>query len=178
MENAKMVATKNNNLIVCGLNELWLDLDQQCVGSVRQSFTDVLNVGRLDRPYVGGAIVDDDYLLRSGDALEFVRERGSKGILEPDELDRLNRIEEALIKIESLLRVVTEQRVIKDWYATKEVAELLEKKEYTVREWCRLGRINCKKVAGGRGNEGEWRICHEELLRIQNQGLLPVPRRF
>ena len=173
-----MVATKNNNLIISGPNELWLDLGQQCVGSIRQSLRDVLNVGRWHVAFVLGRIVSDDYQLRSGEVLDFVRERGSKGILEPDELDRLKRIEEALIKIESLLRVVTEQRVIKDWYATKEVAELLEKKEYTVREWCRLGRINCKKVAGGRGNEGEWRICHEELLRIQNQGLLPMPRRF
>ena len=79
-----------------------------------------------------------------------------------------------LTKIEASLAQLLKQQTIKDFYTTKQVAELLRKKEYTVREWCRLGRIAAKKLPGGRGNEGEWRIAHEELSRYQSEGLLPL----
>ena len=87
-----------------------------------------------------------------------------------DELaDRLDRIEE-------LLTTLVIQRTVKDWYTTAEVAALLEKAEYTVREWCRQGRIRAKKKAGGRGKGGEWLVSHEELTRLRNEGLLPFPK--
>ena len=82
---------------------------------------------------------------------------------------------ERLEKIESLLARLLQQRTIKDWYAIAEVAELLGKAEFTVREWCRLGRIHAQKRPCGRGRSHEWMIAHDELLRIQNQGLLPQP---
>jgi len=37
-------------------------------------------------------------------------------------------------------------------------------------------RIAAKKLPHGRGNEGEWRVPNEELLRYQKDGLLPLPR--
>lgn len=61
----------------------------------------------------------------------------------------------------------------KDSYTTAELAEILGRKPYTVREWCRLQRINAFKADCGRGIDEEWRISHEELVRIQNEGLLP-----
>lgn len=82
-------------------------------------------------------------------------------------LQRLDRIEAA---ISELIR----QRTVQEWYSTVEVATLLGRAEYTVREWCRLGRIAAKKLPGGRGNEGEWRISHDELIRYQSDGLLPL----
>jgi len=93
--------------------------------------------------------------------------------------DRLRRLEEGFGRIEAqltTLTTLTEQGTVRDWYTTKQVAEKLRKKEYTVREWCRLGRIGATKLPGGRGNEGEWRISHEELERYQNEGLLPLSR--
>jgi len=92
--------------------------------------------------------------------------------------DQAKLIAEQLSRIESHLCALVQQRTIKDWYTTREVAILMDKKEYTVREWCRLRRIHCKKLGGGRGNEGEWRISHEELLRIQTEGLLPIPLKY
>lgn len=80
--------------------------------------------------------------------------------------DRLDRIEK------TLQQLVT-QKTIKEWYSTSEVAEILGKAEFTVREWCRLGRIYASKRDCGRGNSKEWIISHEELTRIQNEGLLP-----
>jgi excisionase family DNA binding protein len=77
-------------------------------------------------------------------------------------------LQQTLRRIEATLNATRQQ----DSYTTKELAAVLGKKEYTVREWCRLGRINAKKTDGGRGNEGEWRIPHEELERYRREGLL------
>jgi hypothetical protein len=63
------------------------------------------------------------------------------------------------------------------WLTTAEVAQILKRKPYTVREWCRLGRVNAEREKDGRGGYGAWRISREELLRIQNEGLLPESRK-
>jgi hypothetical protein len=81
-------------------------------------------------------------------------------------IDRLNRIE----------RLLLEQKTVKDWYTTAEVGDILNKSEYTVREWARLGRIRASKRACGRGRAKEWVVSHEELTRLRNQGLLPDSR--
>ena len=83
-----------------------------------------------------------------------------------------------LAKIETLLASLVEQRTIKEWYSTAEVAILLGKAEFTVREWCRLGRVHAEKKKSGRGVAGEWIVSHAELTRIRNEGLLPDPRPY
>jgi hypothetical protein len=67
------------------------------------------------------------------------------------------------------------QRAVKEWYSTAEVAEELGRAEFTVREWCRQGRVNAQKKGSGRGRYQSWVICHEELLRLRREGLLPLP---
>ena len=81
--------------------------------------------------------------------------------------DRLDRIET------SLQRLATE-RLIKEYYSTSEIARLVKRSEFTVREWCRLGRIAAEKRACGRGRSQEWMIPHDELMRFQCEGLLPI----
>jgi hypothetical protein len=81
-----------------------------------------------------------------------------------------------LARIEGTLKALLERQAVKDWYTTAEVARLLGKAEYTVREWCRQRRIRGKKKPCGRGKGGEWLISHEELTRLRNEGLLPFPR--
>jgi excisionase family DNA binding protein len=73
------------------------------------------------------------------------------------------------------MELLVEQRTIKEWYTTDEVAEILGKAPFTVREWCRNGRINAAKPDCGRGSAKEWIISHTELRRIQNEGLLAEP---
>jgi len=76
-------------------------------------------------------------------------------------------------RIEQMLQSIIEQRIIKDWYTTAEVAKVLGKAEFTVREWCRLGRVRAEKKKCGRGASSEWIVSHEELTRVRNEGLLP-----
>ena len=83
-----------------------------------------------------------------------------------------------LAKIETLLASLVEQRTVKEWYSTAEVAAILGKAEFTVREWCRLGRAKAAKKKSGRGPASEWIISHDELTRIRNEGLLPDARPF
>jgi len=110
--------------------------------------------------------------------------------------DRLERLEAVLDGIAAILIRVQEQqdattatltelrdfvvtqRTIKDWYSPVEVAEILGKKPYTVREWCRLQRVKARKRPTGRGDADEWEISHDELERIKNHGLLPIPTKY
>lgn len=81
-----------------------------------------------------------------------------------------------LSKIEASMEMLVEQRTIKDWYSTADAAKILGKAEFTVREWCRHGRVHAEKRECGRGKTQEWIISHEELTRVRNHGLLPVPK--
>lgn len=81
-----------------------------------------------------------------------------------------------LQRIETLLSTLVEQRAVKEWYSTAEVAAILRRAEFTVREWCRLGRVKAEKKKCGRGPASEWMISHAELTRVQNEGLLPDRR--
>jgi Helix-turn-helix domain len=80
-------------------------------------------------------------------------------------LDKLQRIEDA---IRQLLR----QKTIKEWYTTAEVAEIIGKSEYTVREYCRKGQVKAQKAPNGRG----WLVSHADLERLRNFGPLPDHR--
>ena len=94
----------------------------------------------------------------------------------------LERIESTLAEMMALLNeLVASSRssiATKAAYSAAEVATILGKRPYTIREWCRLQRINATKRPWGRGNEGEWEISHEELERFRSHGLLPTPKRY
>jgi hypothetical protein len=87
--------------------------------------------------------------------------------------EQMAAIDRRLERIESMVTTLVEQRMIKEWYTPAEVARMLGRAELTVREWCRLGRVNASKRECGRGNSQEWIISHAELERIRNEGLLP-----
>lgn len=145
---------------------------QQPVRS-RQTFLLDLDEALVDPPPEGSPIkhrrrrsprpaADANYPL--GDAREFN--------------ERLRRIEGHLSVLAELLHEVHDRTVrgaiLKEYYTTQEIAQILKKRPYTVREWCRLGRVHGEKSHAGRGLDEEWRISHEELTRIQNEGLLPL----
>lgn len=88
-------------------------------------------------------------------------------------VETIERLAERVEQMESAVTQLVQQRSVKDWYTTAEVAALLGKAEYTVREWCRQGRVSAVKASNGRG----WLISHEELCRIRNgERPLPIPK--
>jgi hypothetical protein len=85
---------------------------------------------------------------------------------------QLATMDRRLQDIQATLSTLVEQRTVKDWYGTEEVAKILGKAEFTVREWCRLGRLNAEKRMSGRGAHPAWVVSHAELQRYQREGLL------
>ena len=85
-------------------------------------------------------------------------------------LERLSRLEAGLTAV--LGRLATE-RAGQAWYGTAELAALLGKEEFTVREWCRLGRIHAEKKRSGRGRHRAWAVSAAEVERYRREGLLP-----
>ncbi len=83
-------------------------------------------------------------------------------------------IEEHLLKIEAMLLALIERQAVKEWYTTEEFARTVGKAEFTVREWCRHGRVKAEKRNSGRGSSPAWVVSHQELLRYQREGLLPI----
>jgi hypothetical protein len=83
-------------------------------------------------------------------------------------------VEERLETIEAMLRALVERQQTREYYSVEEFARIVGRAEFTVREWCRLGRIHADKKDSGRGAHASWVISHEELLRFQREGLIPV----
>jgi hypothetical protein len=81
--------------------------------------------------------------------------------------NRLDRIERAL-------QVIVERETKKEHYSTLEFAAIVGRSEFTCREWCRLQRLHASKKKSGRGQHFAWVIAHDELLRYQREGLLPL----
>lgn len=83
-------------------------------------------------------------------------------------------VSEVLRRVQRIEAVVVKQAAVKAAYTTAEFATLVRRNEYTVREWCRLGRVHATKRACGRGCSQEWSLSHDELVRYQTDGLLPL----
>jgi hypothetical protein len=81
-----------------------------------------------------------------------------------------------VIKMLTEVRDLLMQDQIRDYYSLEEVAKMMGRAVWTVREWCRLGRVRAEKKKSGRGRSQEWVIPHAELLRIRREGLLPIPK--
>ena len=77
-------------------------------------------------------------------------------------------------KMEAIYSLLTSQKVEKEWYSTSELAEALDKSQYTIQErWCNDGRIECEKDP----ESGKWRIPGPEYRRLVGGGALKPKRR-
>jgi hypothetical protein len=154
------------------------------IASVRRGLATVFSIPTDAEAFVGGSVVAPGYKLRAGVQVEFLKLRGRKGIGDdrdayfiksPDAQLKLNEIIFRLNRLEDLLRqVLNEQAPAKDFYSVEEFGKLVDLAPYTVREHCRLGRLQASKAACGRGRTPEWRISHSELVRYRSYGLLPL----
>ena len=79
-----------------------------------------------------------------------------------------------LERLEAMLVVLVERQTVKNFYEIEEFSKLVGKSCFTCREWCRLGRIRAEKKLSGRGAYARWCVSHQELLRVQREGLLPL----
>lgn len=80
-------------------------------------------------------------------------------------------LEQKLDRIEAMLALLIGSRQQQGWYATDEFARLVGRSEFTIRQWCRQGRIEARKKGSGRGAHAAWAISHEELERFRREGL-------
>lgn len=80
-------------------------------------------------------------------------------------------LEERLERIERLLLGLLARQQPRQWYSVEEFARLVERSEFTCREWCRSKRIAAEKKSGGRGAHAAWAISHAEYERFQRDGL-------
>src|SRR5262245_5100370 len=60
--------------------------------------------------------------------------------------------------------------VVKETYTVEEAAERLGRRPWTVRQWCNKGQVRGARKVHGKGRTGEWRIPHDEVVRLQNEG--------
>ena len=81
-------------------------------------------------------------------------------------------LEERIQNIEAMLIVLVERQQVREWYTTHEFARTVGKAEFTIREYCRLGRLRAEKRQSGRGAYPQWVLSHAELERYQREGLL------
>ena len=86
--------------IIHGPNDDLFDLpDGSTVLSVSHNLADAFNIPAEAIALVNGALVESSYRLLPNDTLEFVKRRGEKSILDPDEKAQLDRIEAMLAKL-------------------------------------------------------------------------------
>lgn len=87
-----------------------------------------------------------------------------------------DEFESQLDRIEALVRAIFERQQVKDWYNVEEFAKLVGLAPFTVRQYCRQGRLKAHGRSVQRGRGSEWALSHEEYLRYQRQGLLPLAK--
>jgi hypothetical protein len=83
------------------------------------------------------------------------------------------RLSERLDRIEAMLALLVE-RQRQEWYTTRQFGQVVGKSEFTIREYCRRGRLEADKRRSGRGEHLQWVLSHAELVRYQREGLLPM----
>jgi hypothetical protein len=66
--------------VIYGVNELDLDLAGKSVRGIWKVLEQVLNIPRDAQVSVNGARVDDEYVVRPGDEIEFLKAAGVKGL--------------------------------------------------------------------------------------------------
>jgi len=66
--------------VIYGVNELDLDLAGKSVRGIWKVLEQVFNIPRDAQVTVNGARVDDEYVVRPGDEIEFQKAAGVKGL--------------------------------------------------------------------------------------------------
>ena len=97
---------------------------------------------------------------------------GSPNVMSEDDpvIVLLKALHERLDRLEQNLAMSRE----KEAYTVDEAAKRLNRRPWTVRQWCNKGEVAGAYKVRGKGRTGEWRIPHDALVRVQNEGAAPV----
>ena len=80
--------------------------------------------------------------------------------------DPTTLLAEVLTRLERMERTLA-VGVVRDYYTVQQAAERLRLSTWTVRQAANTGRIRAVKARNGR----DWRIPHDELMRVEGEGL-------
>jgi hypothetical protein len=141
----KMPAT--DVLIEHGANAISLAVVGHPVEKVRRSVAETLNVPAHAAAFVNGQRANGEQLLQAGDCLCFLVERGRKGILSPEELEKL-----------ALPKEVT----------TKEAAQILGCDPKTVLKYLRSGLLAWRNIAPPTSTRAEFRFELKSVLAVRS----------
>jgi hypothetical protein len=86
--------------------------------------------------------------------------------------ERIAPLLEAILQRQVFLQDRLALTVVKETYTIEETAGRLGRSDWTIRQWCNHGQVNGAKKVHGKGRTGEWRIPHDEVVRLQNEGPL------
>ena len=75
-----MEATNGSTKVIYGVNELDLDLAGKSIRGIWKVLEQVLNIPRDAAVSVNGSRVEDEYVVRPGDEIEFQKQAGVKGL--------------------------------------------------------------------------------------------------
>lgn len=85
----------------------------------------------------------------------------------------IDELSEQIARLTAMLEDMRDRKPTKEFYGVAEVAEIVGRSPYQIREWCKSGRIKAQKRACGHGPHKEWAIPHDELTSYQSLGLRP-----
>jgi hypothetical protein len=77
-------------------------------------------------------------------------------------------------KLDRIFELLASPKETRACYTVEEVAKMICKSDFTVRQWCNQGRINAKKGEERRGGATRWRISSAEIHRYKEEGLMPM----
>ena len=84
----------------------------------------------------------------------------------PDLIEEIRQIKEQNLEILRLMRVARDRR----WYNLQDAGERLSRAAWTLRQLCSHGKIRAEK-----GEDGQWRISADELVRLEQEGVPEAP---
>jgi hypothetical protein len=96
------------------------------------------------------------------DAIKAVRNGG------PSAAGSAMTVDDRLRRIEALLTTLLAREPARAWYSVGEFARLVGRSSFTVREWCRLGRLAADKKQSGCGAHPAWAISHDEYQGLRS----------
>jgi len=65
--------------VVCGANSQEVEVAGKSIGEVRKLLGETLNIPKDAKPVISGDNVSDNYVIKPGDTLEFIKPSGEKG---------------------------------------------------------------------------------------------------